>query len=83
MFYLYFFLSFFLVIFLFISVFSLTDTNDSKDGAGKGIIIFLVFHFHPLTNIHLIYGDFYHSIYLFLLDLFIFTKLIVDETFSP
>ena len=30
-------------------------------GAVEGIIIFLVFYFHPLTNIHLIY---FYSIYL-------------------
>ena len=27
-------------------------------GNGKGIIIFLIFHFHPLTNIHLVHLDF-------------------------
>ena len=62
-----FFLSFFLVFFLFLSLFSLTDNNDSSDGTGEGIIIFLVFHFHPLTNIHFIYWHFY---LFFLLDLF-------------
>ena len=27
---------------------------------GEEILIFLVFHFKPLTNIHLVYRDFYH-----------------------
>ena len=75
------FFSFFLsCFFLFLSVFSLTDIKDPSDGTGEGIIIFLVFHFHPLTNIHLIHRDFYH---LFLLDLFVITRLIVDGTSSP
>ena len=43
------------------------------------MIIFLVFHFHPLTNIHLIYRNFYH---LFLLHLFVIIRLIADETSS-
>ena len=74
-----FFLSVFLVFFLFLSVISLTDTNGLQNGTGEGIIIFFVFHFHPLTNIHLIHRDFYH---LFLLDLFVITRLIADETCS-
>ena len=41
-------------------------------GTGEGIIICLVFHFHPLTNIHLTHRDFYH---LFLLDLSVITRL--------
>ena len=48
-------------------------------GTEEGIIIFLVFHFHALTSIHLIHGDFYH---LFLINLFVITKLIADETCS-
>ena len=39
---------------------------------GEGIIIFLVFHFHPLTNIHLTHRNFYH---LFLRDLSVITRL--------
>ena len=31
-------------------------------GTGKGIIIFLVFHFHPVTNIHLINRYFWHLV---------------------
>ena len=57
-----------------------TLTIHKIGGTGEGIIIFLVFHFHPLTNIHLIHRDFYH---LFLLDLFVITILIADETCSP
>ena len=72
MLYPYFFLSVFLVFFLFLSVISLTDTNGLQNGTGEGIIIFFVFHFHPLTNIHLIHRDFYH---LFLLDLFVITMM--------
>ena len=62
----FFFLSF-LFFFLFLSVFSLTDNKDSKDGTGEGIIIFLVFHFHPLINIHLVHRDFYH-LFLIVID---------------
>ena len=47
------------------------------DVRGNRITIFLVFHFQPLTNIHLVHWDFYH---LFLLDLFVITRLIADET---
>ena len=49
-------------------------------GIGEGIIVFLVFHFHPLTNIHLVHRDFYHF---FLINLFVITRLIADETSSP
>ena len=55
-----FFLSFFLLFFL--PVFSLTDTNDSRDyreGRG-GFFISLIFRFHPLKNIHQVHRDFYH-----------------------
>ena len=61
----------FLFFLLFLLVFSLTDTSESKDRTGEGII-FLVFHFRPLTNIYLIHQDFYH---LFLLDLFVITMV--------
>ena len=70
----------FVLFFLFLSVFSLTDTNDSYDGTGERIIIFLAFHLHTLMNIYLIHRDFYH---LGLLDLFVITRLIADETCSP
>ena len=67
--------------FLFLSVLPLTDTNDSQNNKNvEGIIIFLVFHFHLLTNIHLVHWDFYHF---FLIDLFVITRLIADETCSP
>ena len=49
-------------------------------GKGEGIIIFFVFHFHPLRNIHLVYRYLYHF---FLLDLFVITRVIADETESP
>ena len=49
-------------------------------GIGEGIIVFLVFHFHPLTNIHLVHRDFYHF---FLINLFVITRLIAYETSSP
>ena len=74
------------VFFFFLSSFSflflpLTDTNDSQNNKNvEGIIIFLVFHFHLLTNIHLVHWDFYHF---FLIDLFVITRLIADETCSP
>ena len=42
-------------------------------GMGEWIIVFLVFHFHPLTNIYLVYRDFYHF---FLINLFVITRLI-------
>ena len=73
------------VFFFFLSSFSflflpLTDTNDSQNNKNvEGIIIFLVFHFHLLTNIHLVHWDFYHF---FLIDLFVITRLIADETCS-
>ena len=49
-------------------------------GKVEGIIIFYGFHFHPLTNIDLVHRDFYQF---FLIDLFIITRLIADETCSP
>ena len=47
------------------------------DGMGEGINVFLVFHFNPLTIIHLAYRDFCHF---FLFDLLVITRLIADET---
>ena len=47
---------------------------------GEGIVIFLVFHFHPLTDIHLVHRDFYHF---FLIDLFVIIRLIVNDTCFP
>ena len=47
---------------------------------GEEVLIFHVFHFHLLTNIHLVYRDFYRFC---LVDLFIITRLIGDETCSP
>ena len=62
-------------------MFSLTDTNDSQDSRkGEEVLIFLVFHFHLLTNIYLVHRDFYHFC---LIDLFVITRLIADETCSP
>ena len=62
----------------FLSVISLTDTNDSQDNRERrGNHYFFVFHFHLLTNIHLVHRDFYHF---FLIDPFVITRLIADET---
>ena len=49
-------------------------------GMGEEIIVFLAFHFHPLTSIHLVHRDFYHF---FLINISIITRLIADETSSP
>ena len=49
-------------------------------GMGEGIFVFLFFHFHPLTNIHLVHRDFYHFS---LINLFIITRLIAYKTSSP
>ena len=49
-------------------------------GKEEEVLIFLVFHFHLLTNIHLVHRDFYHFC---LIDLFVITRLIADETCSP
>ena len=69
------------IFFHFLSVFSLTDTNDSQDSRERsGNHFFPVFHFHSLTNIHLVHQDFYHF---FLIDLFLITRLIAKETCSP
>ena len=81
MFYLYiFFISFFLLVFLFLMAFSLTDTNDSQDSKLERENHYLVFLFHSITNIHLVHRDFYHF---FLIDLFVITRLLGDETCSP
>ena len=73
-----FFLSFFLLFFFFYWYFPWQTLKIHKIGeTGEEIIIFLVFHFNLLTNIHLIHRDFYH---LFLLDLFAIFRLIADET---
>ena len=53
-----------------------TLTIQRITGKGEEIIIFLVFHFHLLTNIHLVHRDFY---YLFLINLFVITR--ADEIF--
>ena len=59
--------------FLFLLVFSLTDTSDSEDSSeGRWN--------HPLMNIQLVHRDFSHF---FLLDLFVITRLIADETCFP
>ena len=50
------------------------------EGNGEKVIIFLVFYVHLLTNFHLVYQDFYHF---FLIDLYVISRLIADETCSP
>ena len=55
-----------------------TLTNHRIAGTGEGILFF-VYHFYPITNFALIHRGFYH---LFVLDLFIITKLIADDTCS-
>ena len=71
---------FFFLYFLLLLVFSLTNTNKVQRiaGMGEGINVFLVFH--SLTNIHLVHRDFYHF---FLINLFVITRLMTNETFSP
>ena len=61
----------------FLGIFWLTLTNHKMDGMGEGINVFLVFHFNPLTNIHLAHRHFCHF---FLLDLLVITRLIADAT---
>ena len=71
---------FFFLSSFFSAVFSLIDTNGCRIARkGDGIIIFLVFNFHLLTNIYLFHRNFYHF---FLLDIFIITRMIADETCS-
>ena len=80
MFYPYYFLSFFLLIFLFLLIFSLTETSDSQDSReGRWNNYFSFFHFHPLTNIHLVYRDFHPF---FLINLFIIARLVANESFA-
>ena len=77
----YFFLSFlFLLYFFFYRHFPWQRLTIQRiAGKGEGIIIFLVFHFHPLKNIHLVYRYFYH---LFLINLLVITRLVAGETCS-
>ena len=63
----------------FFFVFYLHFPWQALTGSGEWIIIFIVFHLHPLTNIYLVHRDFYHFV---LIDLFVITKLIADETCS-
>ena len=49
-------------------------------GEGEGIIIFLVFNLHQLTNFHLVHWDFYDF---FLLKLIVITRLIAYKTCFP
>ena len=44
----------------FLLLISLTDTAIHRMERIGWIIIFLAFHFHPVTKMHLIYRDFYH-----------------------
>ena len=69
---------FFLLLFLFLSSFSLTDIKDSNDNRERRGNHYFSFHFHSLTNIHLVFQDFHHF---FLIDLFVIARLIADETF--
>ena len=58
--YFFFFFLFFHSFFLFYLYFPWqTLTIHNIGGTGESIIIFLVFHLYPLTNIHLIYRHFY------------------------
>ena len=54
-----FFLSFFILFFRFLLIFSLTDIA-IHGIAGKGKVILIFYNFHSLTNIQLVYQDFYH-----------------------
>ena len=69
------FFSFSLLVFIFLLVFYLTDTT----GEGEEVIIFLASYFRPLMNIHIVLRDFCQF---FLVDLFVTTRLIADETCS-
>ena len=77
-----FFLSFFLLLLFFFYQYIpwQTLTNHRIAGNREKIIVFLVFYFHLLTNIHLVHRDFYHF---FSIDLFVIIRLIADETFFP
>ena len=71
--------SVFFSVFLFLSVFPLPDTKIKRIAGKRGAIIIFVFHFHSLTNIHLVHRDF---CYFFLLDLFVITRLSWWDLFS-
>ena len=75
------FLSFFpSFFFLLLLLFSLTDTNDSQDSRdGTGNHCFPCFPLPPAHE-HLVNRDFYHF---FLINLFVITSLIANETSSP
>ena len=75
-----FFLSFFFVFFCCRYFSWQTLTIHRITGKGEEVLIFLFFHFHPFTNIHLVHRDFYHFC---LIDLFVITRLIADKTCSP
>ena len=73
-----FFFSFFLFFFSFYRYFPWQTLRIHRiAGKGEGVIIFYVFHFHPLSNIDLVHRDFYHF---FLIELFIITRLTAYET---
>ena len=73
-------LSFSLLFFFFYRYFLYqTLTIHWISGKGEGIIIFLVSHFYLFMNIHLVLRDFYHF---FLIDLFVITRLIANDTYS-
>ena len=75
-----FFLSFFLLLFLFISVFSLTDTNYSQHSRkGRGNHYFSCFLLPPAHEHSFSSSRF---LPLFLIDLFVITRLIADEACS-
>ena len=69
---------FFLLFFFFYWHFPWQTLTIRRDRRGNHY--FCCFHFHPLTNIQLIHRDFYQ---LFLLNQFVITRLISDETCSP
>ena len=75
-----FFFPFFFVFFFYRYFSWQTLTIHSITGKGEEVLIFHVFHFHLLANIHLVHGDFYRFC---LIDLFVITRLIGDETCSP
>ena len=75
-----FFVSFFFVIFFYRYFSWQTRAIHRITGKREPVLIFLDFHFYPLTNIYLVHRDFYHFC---LVDLFVFTRLIADGTCSP
>ena len=66
------FFSFFVFPSFFYRYFPWQTLTNQKIGRERESLFFLFFHFHPLTNIHLIHRDFYH---LFFLDLFAITMM--------